>query len=197
MEDNLVSRIHGIFNNERLRSVLTKLRFPIFVIFFIVLIPRIKPSLFLPGLLVTLFGTVIQSWSFASLNKNTTLAIQGPYVLTRNPMYIGRFFLLLGCLLLTGNILVIFIFTLLYYFYMVNRVKREERQLHILFKEAYENYCRRVNRFLPSFKLIGHRRLWVFRWNLFLKNHGPLNVMTVLSCYVMFYLFTFTFNSSL
>jgi predicted membrane protein len=189
LEDNLVSRIHGIFNNERLRSVLTKLRFPIFVIFFIVLIPRIKPSLFLPGLLVTLFGTVIQSWSFASLNKNTTLAIQGPYVLTRNPMYIG--------LLLTGNILVIFIFTLLYYFYMVNRVKREERQLHILFKEAYENYCRKVNRFLPSFKLIGHRRLWVFRWNLFLKNHGPLNVMTVLSCYAMFYLFTFTFNSSL
>ena len=195
MADNLVSRIHGIFNNEMLRSVLTRLRIPIFLVFFILLIPHIKASLFLSGLLVTLFGTVIQSWSFASLDKNTTLAIQGPYMLTRNPMYIGRFFLLLGCLLLTGNILVILIFTLLYYFYMVNRVKREERQLYIFFKEAYEDYCSRVNRFVPSFKLIGYRRLWVFRWNLFLKNHGHLNVMMVLSCYAIFYLFTFIYHS--
>ncbi|MFH1349758.1 MAG: isoprenylcysteine carboxylmethyltransferase family protein [Pseudomonadota bacterium] len=186
-----LNTIHKVFNNEELRSILTKLRYPIVLIFFILLITQIKPALFWPGFLVTLFGELIQAWSFASLEKNRTLSIKGPYMFTRNPMYIGRFFLLLGCMLLMGNIWAILVFCVLYYFYMVNRVKREEKRLLGLFGEAYKNYCQKVNRFVPSFR-ISDRRSWLFfKGSLFFQNNGHWNLLAVLSCYVVFYLFTF------
>jgi protein-S-isoprenylcysteine O-methyltransferase Ste14 len=191
MLDNIVGRTHEIFNNKMLRSVLLKLRYPIFLVAAVILITQIEPSWFLPGLIVCLFGEFIQLWCFASLDKNKTLAIKGPYMLTRNPMYIGRFFLLLGCLLLAGNIWVILVFTVLYYFYMVNRVKREEKKLRVVFGEAYGDYCEDVNRFVPSFKGTDWRSLWFFKWHLLLKNNGHWNLLAVLISLLVFYLFAF------
>jgi len=191
MLDNVFNRTHDIFNNKMLRSVLLKLRYPIFLVAAVILITQIDPSWFLPGLIVCLFGELIQLWCFASLDKNKTLAIKGPYMLTRNPMYIGRFFLLLGCLLLAGNIWVILVFTVLYYFYMVNRVKREEKKLRVVFGEAYEGYCRHVNRFMPSLRGIDWRSLWFFKWNLLLKNNGHWNLIAVLISLLVFYSFAF------
>jgi len=195
MLDSVANRTHEIFNNKTLRSVLLKLRYPIFLVFFIILIPRIKPSWFFLGFVISLFGELIQLWCFASLDKNKTLAVQGPYMITRNPMYIGRFFLLLGCLLLTGNIWVILVFVVLYYFYMVNRVKREERKLRVLFGEKHEDYCRDVNRFVPSFKGVEWRSLSFFKWNLLLENNGHWNLTAVLACYIVFYFFAFIYST--
>ena len=50
-----------------------------------------------------MFGEAIQLWCFASLDKGRTLAFNGPYALVRNPMYLGRYFILLGGLMLLGN----------------------------------------------------------------------------------------------
>ncbi len=191
MLDNVMKRTHGVFNNKTLRSVLLKLRYPIFLVFFVILVPQIKPSWFLPALVVCLFGELIQLWCFACLDKNKTLGVKGPYVLMRNPMYIGRFLLLLGCLLLAGNIWIILIFVVFYYFYVINRVKREEGKLQVIFGEAYEDYCRDVNRFMPSLKGFDWSRLWVFKWPLFFKNNGHWNLTAVLISFVVFYFFTF------
>ncbi|MCD4717520.1 MAG: hypothetical protein K8R45_12380 [Desulfobacterales bacterium] len=140
---------------------------------------------------MSLFGELIQILSFASLDKNKTLALKGLYLLTRNPMYIGRFFLILGGLILIGNIWVITGFIIIFYFYAVNRVKREERRLGLLFGEQYEDYCREVNRFMPSLKLSNLRTLWSFKWGLLLQNNGHKNLMAVLSGYLVLYLYTF------
>ena len=47
-----------------------------------------------------MFGQLIQTWCFASLVKNWQLTERGPYLMCRNPMYIGRYFLILGFVLL-------------------------------------------------------------------------------------------------
>ncbi len=120
MLSNALERIHELFNNKTIRSVLSKLRYLVFLVVFIIFVPHIRPSWFWPGFIVTIFGEVIQVWCFASLEKNRVLADKGLYMLTRNPMYLGRFFVLLGFLLLTGNIWIILVFAVLYYFYMVN-----------------------------------------------------------------------------
>lgn len=195
MLNGVVNIVHDIFNNERARSILFKLRFPISLVCLIILIPQIKPAWFLPGFIISLFGELIQLWCFASLDKNKTLAAKGLYMLTRNPMYIGRLFLLLGCLLLTGNIWVVLVFTLLYYFYMVNRVKREEAKLRVTFGQVYEDYCRDVNRFVPSFKGVDWRSLWFFKWDLLLENNGHWNLIAVLICYIVFYFFAFIYST--
>ena len=195
MLDCVVNAVHDIFNNERLRSVLLKLRYPIFLVLFVLFIPHIKPSWFFLGLIISLFGESIQLWCFASLDKNKTLAIKGPYMLTRNPMYIGRFFLILGVLLLAGNIWVMLVFVIVYYFYMVNRVRREEAKLQVVFGEAYEGYCRDVSRFVPSLKGVDWRSLLFFKWKLLLENNGHWNLLALLVCYIVFYFFTFIYST--
>jgi len=114
MVNNVIDGIHEIFNNQRLRYALLKLRYPIFVIAVIILILNINPAWFPVGFTVALFGELIQLWCFASLDKNKMLAIKGPYMLMRNPMYIGRFFLLLGVLLLAGNGWILFMLSLIH-----------------------------------------------------------------------------------
>lgn len=196
MINTVMDRIHEIFNNKRLRYVLLKSRYPIFLIAVIILIRNINPAWFAVGCIVAFFGEFIQLWCFASLDKNKMLAVKGPYMLMRNPMYIGRFFLLLGVLLLVGNGWILFIFTVVYYFYMVNRVKREEAKLEPLFGESYQKYCQKVNRFVPSLKGVDWGSLFFFRWNLLLKNNGHWNFIAVLVCFFIFYFFTFIYSRS-
>ena len=193
MLDGAVSRTHEIFNNKTLRSLCLRWRYLIFLLAIIVLIKHIEPYWFLPGLMVCSFGELIQLWCFVSLDKNRTLATKGPYVLTRNPMYMGRFFLLLGCLLLTGSIWLVCLFVVLYYFCMVNRVQREEGKLRRVFGKAYEDYCRKVSQFVPSFRGVDWRSLWFFRWDLFLKNNGHWNFAAVILTFVVFYFFAFAY----
>ena len=133
---------------------------------------------------------MIQIWSFASLDKNRKLATRGLYSLIRNPMYIGRFFLLAGCLLLINKIWIILAFAVVYFFYMINRVRREEVKLRETFGEEYESYCSRVNRFIPSFRRINLKFLLYFKWDLLVQNNGHWNSAGVLSIYLFFYLFT-------
>jgi protein-S-isoprenylcysteine O-methyltransferase Ste14 len=186
-----MERINALFNDKSIRKILLKVRIPLFLAALVLLVPNIKPELFLPGFLVTLFGSLFQAWCFGSLDKNRSLAIQGPYALMRNPMYQGRFFLLFGCLLLLGNIWLLLVFTVFYYFYMTNRVKREEQHLRGIFGEDYEAYCRDVHRFLPTFKGRYLKNIWFFKWDLFRENHGHWNFLAVLASYGVFYLFTF------
>jgi len=196
MVHQAIERVNALFNNKTVRKAFLKIRIPLFLLALVLLVPSIKPDLFLSGFLVTLFGSLFQSWCFAALDKNKSLAIQGPYALVRNPMYLGRFFLLLGCLLLLGNIWILLVFTSLYYFYMANRVKREEEHLKGIFGEDYQGYCRDVNRFVPTLKGKYLKKIWFFKWDLFFQNHGHWNFLAVLASFGVFWLFTFVIFKS-
>src|SRR3989344_7750959 len=144
----MLHAIHKIFNHPGARKVFLKLRYLFVLVLLVVLARYTDGTRLLAGFLVSLFGEAIQLWSFASLVKNEQLTARGPYVLVRNPMYLGRFFLILGLVLLLGNVYLTVAYVVLYYFYMVNRVGREARRLAQLLGQPYRDYCARVNRFL-------------------------------------------------
>jgi len=185
----VLETIHEIFNNKRLRRILLKLRYPIAFLLAVVFFRQIRVELFLYGFIVSMIGEAIQVWCFASLNKETELAANGPYILLRNPMYVGRYFLILGLLLLTGSVSLLIIYTIIYYFYMVNRVKREEAVLINIFGTPYENYCREVNRFMPSFNNFNLDKFWYFKWKLFFQNNAHWNILSLLLVYIALYFF--------
>ena len=184
---NPLQYIHNAFNNKKTRKVLIKFRLPIALIFIIFVIFQIKKEYFFYGLSISLFGEFIQVWCFSSLDKQKTIAIRGLYAITRNPMYLGRYFIILGGIVLTGNIFLITFYTLFYYFYMVNRVKREEKTLADIFGEDYINYCEQVNRFFPSFKISSFKTLFFFRWKLFFQNNSHWNILSLLITYLIIY----------
>lgn len=190
----LLSSIHSLFNNPSVRAILTRARLPLGLVACVVLLTQVEREWFLPGLIVSSIGAVGQLWCFGCLEKRKVLAVEGPYCLSRNPMYLARYLLILGAVLLTGELWLALLFSVIYYFYMVNRVRREEKRLETIFTEDYTEYCSRVPRFLPSFRNVGWRRLWCFRWKTFLKNNGHINALGVIVFYGVSWLFTFPYR---
>lgn len=185
--------IHSFFNHSGLRKFWMKARIVIGVVATGFLIPLINPEWFRVGLSISLIGELFQLWCWSTLRTSKVLAYIGPYTLVRNPMYLGRYFIVLGVILLLGmpGIWAILPYTVIYGFYMVNRVKREEKKLTELFGADYLDYCGKVNRFTPSFKGFEARAVMQWNWGTFHENHGSMNFIGLLVVYGIFYLFTF------
>jgi hypothetical protein len=179
--------INALFNSPAIRSALLKLRYPLFAGVLLLLLTRLDPRWFLPGLIVSIFGELFQLWSMATVRTRKELTQAGPYMLMRNPMYIGRFFLIFGVLMMTGNPWIMAAFAPLYYFYMTNRVRREEKKLARLFGSAYEAYCRRVNRYLPAFRSFDPKKLAAVSRESFFENNAHLNLLLVGACYLILF----------
>lgn len=179
----MLDAIHGFFNHPVARKIFLKLRYVLFLAVLLLLARYAEESRLVPAFLVSLFGETIQLWSFASLVKNEQLTARGPYVLVRNPMYLGRFFLILGVVLLFGNEYLIAVYVVIYYFYMVNRVGREEKRLAALLGQPYQHYCDRVNRFLPSLGKLFDPAMRYFNWRVLYRNNGHWNFLAMLLFY--------------
>lgn len=189
----MINVIHSLFNNAALRKLFLKIRYPLVFALLVALVFFIQPQWLLTGFVVSMLGEAIQLWSFASLVKNEELTARGPYVMVRNPMYLGRFFLMLGFILLFGNPYVIAVYCVLYYFYMVNRVKREERRLERLLGEPYRAYCATTNRFLPSFQRLVNKQVWFFDWGVLFSNNGHWNLLSALAAYGVIFAYLYFF----
>ena len=189
--ETIIAKIYDLFNNPELRGKLLTYRWPLTIAILIILSLLMKPQYFWLGLLISLAGEALQVWCFAALHKKKELANTGPYATVRNPMYIGRYFLILGIVAITGSLFLIIIFSLIYYFYMVNRVEREEEVLKEIFGGAYQEYCNRTNRFIPAWQELDKKAVRYFRWDLFFKNNAHLNLLSVIVGYLIVYSWLF------
>lgn len=162
---------------RRVSNILQIFRVPILGVLAIIGILYIdKPPLW-PGFLVAAFGESIQLWAASQLHKNTVLADSGPYAHVRNPMYLGRFFLGLGFLMLLHNPYVLIIYVIGFAVYAHLRVGGEEERLREVFGEEYERYTKEVRRWLPRltpYKRTSGRRL---SWSRIVANHEYRNAV--------------------
>ena len=97
--------INALFNNAALRKILVRYRIVLGIALVALLFWQLgwRAENFWLAFAVSMVGEFIQLWCFASLDKNATLAFRGPYSLVRNPMYLGRYFIILGLLLLLDS----------------------------------------------------------------------------------------------
>ena len=179
--------VQNLFANKALRNVLFRARFFLAILLLVPLARYMHPQWWRPALAISLFGQLIQTWCFASLVKNRELSVRGPYKLVRNPMYLGRYFLILGFVCLLQSYVAIAVYTAVYYLYMFNRVKREERRLRRDYPEDFGKYCSDVRRFLPSIRGLGNRGVWFFDWEMFLENNAHWNILMTILAYATLY----------
>jgi protein-S-isoprenylcysteine O-methyltransferase Ste14 len=171
----MLASIRSVFNHPGLRRVFVRVRVPLAILAIIVALWFIKRDWLLAGFGVSMLGEFIQLWSFASLDKNSDLAIRGPYAIVRNPMYLGRFFILFGFLMLLGSAWVLLAYTIVYWLYMDTRVEREEAHLRPIFGARYAEYCANVHRFIPGRPLAGQTVAY-WNWTLFRQNNAAANL---------------------
>ncbi len=81
-----------------------------------------------------------------NINKQSKLVTNGPFIYSRNPIYVGLFLLLLGFFITLASPL---IFLLLPLTLLINNVvKKEEQLLKNHFKDQYIVYMKKVRRYL-------------------------------------------------
>lgn len=80
------------------------------------------------------------------------LVIEGFYAHTRNPMYVANYLMTVGLGLMYGSPWVYFFVIPFFTYVYLSIVVAEENFLRGKFGPAYDEYCRKVNRFVPDFR---------------------------------------------
>lgn len=111
---------------------------------------RPTPRSILLGAAVGLIGLVIRTYAAGYLHKQEVLTTTGPYAGTRNPLYFGSSFLVLGAAVAMRSwwaaALLLVYFALVYSLVM----RREELELGQKHGEAFARYAAAVPLFFPK-----------------------------------------------
>lgn len=110
------------------------------------------------GLLLVLKGTFLRmaarGFKKEHSSQSKSLVSQGPYSLTRNPMYLGSFLIGAGFVLIVWPFWLLPVFAFLFYARFNKQMLIEEKFLEENFGVAYKQYCRQVPRLFPRWKKI-------------------------------------------
>jgi protein-S-isoprenylcysteine O-methyltransferase Ste14 len=113
------------------------------------------------------------------------LVTEGLFTHCRNPLYVGNFLLLLALLAIVNNVYVYVIGGAFFIFAYIAIVAAEENYLRAKFGAEYDEYCRRVNRWIPDFRgLRATLQSMTFNWRrVVIKEYS-----SVYSCIVVAFL---------
>lgn len=140
--------------------------------------------LYITGMALALLGEAFRTWASGNLAKDKALAVSGPYIMVRNPLYFGSFLIGAGFCVAEINLqrpisTAILWTAVLASFIMVYRatILAEEAHLERLFGEEYQRYKQVVPSWLPDFKAFPEAlRKNSFTWALFRKNREYLTI---------------------
>lgn len=100
-------------------------------------------------------GALVRIWATIWIGgrKKHTIVDDGPYRVCRNPLYLGTFAMVLGVALFLKSGAFAVALGFVWFVYVCYVVPAEERYMRGRFAGAYDDYCRRVPRWIPRFSL--------------------------------------------
>ena len=148
------------------------------------------PTLLAVGLGLAVFGLWIRGWSAGTIHKDQEVTTTGPYAFTRNPLYLGSFFIGVGVALAGGHWVWPVLFLTFYALIYSRTMTGEVRHLTELFPDVYGEYAANVPFFLP--RLTPWRRRGVegeeqggFRWAQYRRNKEWEASLGVLAAFLL------------
>src|SRR6266478_8235762 len=134
------------------------------------------------GIALCAAGQALRAWVLGQVPDGTSgqnerliateLNTEGPYALTRNPLYLGNLGIALGLCLMAHDLWLLSIVALLFAVQYRAIIAAEERFLRDRFGPQYEAWCARVPRFWPRWADARSGQPWDFRRAL-RKEHNP------------------------
>ena len=113
----------------------------------------------IPPAAIACFSVALFAWSTRTMGANWslvartredhTLVESGPFAFTRNPIYVALFGMMCATATALGHFMPLIAAIPLYLIGSVVRVRIEERLLRQTFGQAFDDYARRVKRFIP------------------------------------------------
>ena len=161
-----------ITKTEKLRIPLSRLASAIAVFFLVFSTSRWEKSgelvttgLFSLGMLLVAIGSLGRMWCsvYIAGYKNRTLITQGPYSITRNPLYLFSTFgaLGVGCCTETFTFPLALLGAMILYYPWV--IRKEEGRLREFFGAAFDDYARRVPVYFPKLSLFAEPEFYTVK----------------------------------
>ncbi|HEX5470417.1 MAG TPA: isoprenylcysteine carboxylmethyltransferase family protein [Lacipirellulaceae bacterium] len=143
-------------------------------------------------LLVAAMGRVWVS-AYISGRKNAELVTDGPYSMTRNPLYFFSFLGYIGAGLAFEKVTVAIAFGLLFFVTHWSTIRAEEKKLRSKFGDKFEQYTRQVPRFFPRPRKIALPDVVTFRPLVF--NRAVLDCGLIMSVFILAHLIEYGQNA--
>lgn len=135
------------------------------------------------GLLLVLAGILLRSWSAGVVHKQRKLAQQGPYALTRHPLYVGSALYTVGMALILDTLELYLAFLALALLVYLPLIAREEKTLAEKFGEEWVAYCRRTAAVYPRHFPPGLRADWsAAQWA---RNREYMGTVVAITCLIL------------
>ena len=133
---------------------------------------NVATFLFSTGLGLAAIGATGRIWCsfFISGRKDGELVTEGPYSISRNPLYVFSCIGLVGVGLSTETLTYPLLFLVIFGLYYPGIMAREERRLEELFGESFRKYRQRVPRFWPNSGLYSEPASWISNPRLFRRH---------------------------
>jgi len=157
------------------------------------------PAWLVSGIALCLFGQALRAWVLGQVPDGTSgqsetliaeqLNTQGPYALTRNPLYLGNLGITLGLCLVAHDLWLLAAVAALFALQYRAIISAEEGFLRERFGAEFDAYCARVPRFWPRREVaptladLAPRKLPLpFDWRRALrKEHNPVAAWVALA----------------
>lgn len=158
------------------------------IIFFIIsfIFSSFKLKNYIAGFLICLAGEAIRIWASGCIRKDEELAVDGPYSMVRNPLYLGSFIISAGIGIGWNVPFIFFIYLPFFAVIYTFTIKKEEEKLRLLFTHRFEEYRKKTPCFLPltsprNWKLKGTK----FTLSLVFKNKEHKTLLLILLSFFM------------
>ncbi len=137
-------------------------------------------------LLVTL-GTLGRVWCgfYISGFKNKKVVTDGPYSITRNPLYLFSLIGAIGIGLVSHSLSVLAFIVIGFAIYYPFVIVGEERKLTSILGDDYQNYINKVPRFFPKFNLFTQPKEYTVKPKVFYKDLRDVTMFIVTYCLIL------------
>lgn len=180
-----LTAMHRFFVHHRVRS-----SFFIFVALLVEWASHARPHPLDPisssGMLLVVAGALLRSWAAGVIQKRSVLATQGPYALTRHPLYLGSFMTMMGfALALEDTIAVLGTAAVILFIYLPT-IRNEERMLAERFGDAWLGYTAVTGLFSPKRMPTQITAPWQFtRWRQHREYRALIAVLLALASFAV------------
>jgi hypothetical protein len=138
-----------------------------------------QSMLFVVGAVLALSGMLVRLYASGYIIKNQKLATDGPYSLVRHPLYTGNLLMMIGFTFISGLWWAILLSALFWWLYYPTAIEYEDRKLHGIFGEDWEQWSRTVPAVIPVSLKLRAADSWSFKTSLS-QNAEPLIVIYTL-----------------